>query len=109
MAHIPMTEVNGRGTVPVDILIRHYHRVEVLVEDTLQGEVDTTWELGIKGKRCLPRLRHTEILAEDSGTDRNGRRAGSTNLLQHALLTHREGRNLLAVGCRRHIGGLSHT
>ena len=50
MAHIPMTEVNGRGAVPVDILIRHHHRVEVLVEDTLQGEVDITGQLGIKGK-----------------------------------------------------------
>ena len=43
-----MTKVDGRSAVPIDILVGYHYGVEVLIIDTLDGEVDITRQLGIE-------------------------------------------------------------
>ena len=109
MTDITMTEVNSRSTIPIYVGVRYHHRVQVPVVDTLNGKVDVTGQLGVECQRGLPGLRHTEVLRQDSGRTGDRSSAGSTDLLQHILLTHGEARQRLAVSLCSPVCGLAHT
>ena len=49
MAHVTMSQVDGGGSVPVDVAISHDDGVDILVQDAFDGEVDVTREFGIEG------------------------------------------------------------
>ena len=107
MTDVSVTEVYSAGAVPVDIAVGDHHGIEVLVVDALQGEVDVAGQLGIKGERSLPCLRHAQVLAQDGGTAGDGSRAGGPYLLQHIFLRSGKGRDG-ALGLRGDVRRLSH-
>ena len=109
VAYIAVTQVNGRLTVPVDILVADNDGVEISVVDTLDGEVEVVRQLHIQCQRSLPRLGHTQVFGQYGRTGRVAGASCGVNLVEHALLTGSQCGLHLAVGVGGHIGGLSHS
>ena len=103
-----MPKIDGRVAIPIDVAIRNHYWIKILVHDTLDGKVDITRQFRIESKRSLPRLWHTQIVAQDSSAARDSGRTLCTNLLEHISLTGGKGRNS-TLGLRCDIRCLSHT
>ena len=89
-----MPKIDGRMAIPIDVAIRNHYWIKILVHDTLDGKVDITRQFRIECKRSLPRLWHTQIIAQDSSAARDSGPARRANLTKHIILTCGKGWDL---------------